>query len=96
MQGAKSATNVYAYEYTFCRRAIVATFDLSAQHLGAFETDHWLSNELNVIVLKLTEKAYEDAPVLPVVMSPEAPEGAAIESPQRKRRLAERGLEQGA
>ena len=24
-KGAKSATNVYAYEYTFCRRAIIAT-----------------------------------------------------------------------
>ena len=95
-KGAKSATNVYAYEYTFCRRGIVATFDLSAHNLDAFDTDHWLSNELNVIVLKLTEKAYDDAPVLPLQQRTDAPHGGTVESPQRKRRLAELGSEQHA
>ena len=80
---------MYAYEYTFCRRAIVATFGLSAHHLGAFLTVHWLSNELTAIVLKLTEEAYVDAPLLPIETSPGAPVVAAADSPQRKRRLAE-------
>ena len=44
-KGAQSATMVYAYAYTLCNRAVVATCDLSALHLDAFETDHWLSNE---------------------------------------------------
>ena len=52
-KGGKSATNVYSYDYLFARRAIVATFELSAQHLDAFMTDHWLSNKLNVVVLYL-------------------------------------------
>ena len=36
----------------------MATFDLSAKNLDAFSNDHWLSNEKNVIVLRLTEKAF--------------------------------------
>ena len=85
-KGAKSATNVYAYEYTFCRRAIVATFDLSAKHLDAFVTDHWLSNDLNVIILKLTDKAYEEGPVLPLAHPATDTEPAEVASSQRKRR----------
>ena len=85
-KGAKSATNVYAYDYSFCRRGIVATFDLSAQHLEAFQTDHWLSNALNVIVLQLSDKAYEDAPLLPVADAPGSPEAVAVERRLRKRR----------
>jgi len=57
-KGAKSATNVYAYSYTFTRRAVIATLDLSAKHRHALGTDHWLSNELNVIKLELDEKVY--------------------------------------
>ena len=57
-KGGQSATNVYAYKYTFCRRAVVATLDLSAVNLDQFEKDHWLSSELNVIVLRLTEPAF--------------------------------------
>ena len=86
-KGAKPATNVYAYDYSFCRRAIVATLDLSAQHLDAFETDHWLSNSLNVIVLKLTEKAYQEGPMLPLAEPAATPEPVPVESSQRKRRL---------
>ena len=35
-------------------------FAPSAAHLDAFMTDHWLSSELNVIVLYLRETAYQD------------------------------------
>ena len=57
-KGGQSATNMYSYPYSLTGRAVVATFDLSAENLGAFEHDHWLQNELNVIVLKLKEKAF--------------------------------------
>ena len=64
-KGAQSATMMYAYQYTLCRRAVVATFDLSAENLGAFSSDHWLQNPLNVIQLWLKEKAFDEtaAPV---------------------------------
>ena len=39
-KGAKSATNVYAYSYTFTRRAVIATLDLSAANIQALRTDH--------------------------------------------------------
>ena len=57
-KGGQSATNVYAYRYTFCRRAVVATRDLSAANLDQFEKDHWLSSALNVIVLRLAKPAF--------------------------------------
>ena len=50
---------VYSYEYTLHNRAIVVTFDLSARGLSLFDTDHWLSNEKNIIVLRLTQSAWE-------------------------------------
>ena len=62
-KGAKSATNVFAYSYSFCSRAVVATFDLSAQNLDMLHSDHWLSNRDNVMLLWLTERAYEDPEV---------------------------------
>ena len=40
--GAQSATMMYSYQYALCRRAVVATFDLSAKGLDAFSSDHWL------------------------------------------------------
>ena len=88
-KGAKSATNVYAYDYSFCRRAIVATLDLSAQHLDAFETDHWPPNALNAIVLQLTDKAYHEGPMLPDRRARPAatPEPVPVESSQRNRRF---------
>ena len=70
-KGGQSATNMYAYKYTLARRAVVATFDLSAKNLEEFVKDHWLSCPLNVIVLRLTEKAYQEplaAEVLQVSM----------------------------
>ena len=43
-KGAQSATMVYSYKCTLCKRAVVAAFDLSATGLDAFESDHWLQN----------------------------------------------------
>ena len=71
-KGGLSATNVYAYKYAFCRRAVVATLDLSAANLDQFVKDHWLSSELNVIVLRLTEPAF-GARAEPSTPRPSAP-----------------------
>ena len=57
-KGGKSATMMYAYPYTLCGRGVVATFDLSAANLDMFDTDHWLSNPKNCLVLRLTAPAY--------------------------------------
>ena len=61
-KGAKSATNVYAYSYTFTRRAVIATMDLSAANLDQLRTDHWLSNPKNVIVLEVKEPVWVTTP----------------------------------
>ena len=58
VKGARSNTNVYAYNYSLYGRAVIATLDLSAHNLEAFGTDHWLSNPENVIHLHLTSPAY--------------------------------------
>ena len=47
-RGGKSATMMYSYVFTLCRRAVVVTLDLSAQNLHMFTKDHWLSDPLNV------------------------------------------------
>ena len=62
-KGAQSATNVYAYTYTLARRAVIATFDLSACNLAAFDNHHWLADERNVIKLRLETPAFAEAPV---------------------------------
>ena len=62
-KGGQSGTQMYAYPFTLSRRAVVATFDLSASNLNALQADHWLSNRRNVITLYLHEKAYLE-PVL--------------------------------
>ena len=54
-KGAQSATMIYSYKYTLARRAVVATFDLTAKNLAALKVDHWLQNPLNVLQLHLTE-----------------------------------------
>ena len=59
IKGGRSATMVYSYSYTLCRRGVVATFDLSASNLHLFKTDHWLSDPRNVIQLHLTSPAWE-------------------------------------
>ena len=58
-KASRSSTMIYAVPFTFARRAVVVTLDLSADNLSAFETDHWLSDERNVLVLRLDEKAWE-------------------------------------
>lgn len=56
--GGKSATMMYAYPFTLCRRAVVATLDNAASNLAFFGTHHWLSDKKNVIVLRLTAPAW--------------------------------------
>ena len=56
--GGRSATMMYAYKYTLCRRAVIATFDLSAANLHMLTTDHWLKQRENVIVLRLAGPAW--------------------------------------
>ena len=46
---------IYSYKYTLARRAVVATFDLSAKNLAALKDDHWLQNPLNVLQMHLSE-----------------------------------------
>ncbi|CAE7333538.1 unnamed protein product [Symbiodinium necroappetens] len=82
VKDAKSATNVYSYAYSFCGRAVVATFDLSAQNLGELESDHWLCNRDNVRLLKLNETAY----VEPADVYLDSPPAYAARADQRKRR----------
>ena len=55
----RSATMVYSYTYTLCRRGVVATFDLSARNLHLFKTDHWLKDPRNVIQLHLASPAWQ-------------------------------------
>lgn len=60
LKGARSATMKHAYAYTFARRAIVATMDLSADNLHLLHTDHWLSDPRNVKVLRLTGPSWQN------------------------------------
>ena len=56
--GGRSTTMVYAYTFTLCRRAVIATMDLAAANRDFFQTHHWLSASENVIVLELTAPAW--------------------------------------
>ena len=58
-RGGRSTTMIYSYPFTLCRRAVIATFDLSAHNLHLFRTDHWLKHPENVIVLRLTGPAWQ-------------------------------------
>ena len=60
-RGGKSATMMYSYAFTLCRRAVIATMDLSAKSLHMLSTDHWLADIKNVMVLRLSESAWETA-----------------------------------
>ncbi len=68
----RSPTMRFSTLYTLCRRAVVATFDLSAANLHLFDSDHWLSDPKNVTVLRLTAPAWETGapPVLAAAPSP--------------------------
>ena len=57
-KGGKSSTMMYAYPYTLCRRAVVATLDTSAKNLHLFSTDPWLSDKRNCLVLQLTSSVW--------------------------------------
>ena len=58
MKGGRSATMIYAYSYTLCNRAVIATLDSAATNLHMLTTDHWLSCNKNVIVLRLSAPAW--------------------------------------
>ena len=58
LKGARSATMKHAYRFTLARRAIVVTMDLSAENLHSLDTDHWLSDPRNVLVLRLTSPCW--------------------------------------
>ena len=58
----KSATMMYSYPFTLCRRAVVATFDLAASNLALFQQHHWLSDPRNVHQLWLTGPAWQGEP----------------------------------
>ncbi|CAJ1414860.1 unnamed protein product [Effrenium voratum] len=80
VKGARSATNVYSYKFSFCGRAVVVTFDLSAENLEALRSDHWLSNRENVQLLWLTSPAYEEPELSAIELD------TASEASARKRR----------
>lgn len=99
-KGAKSATNVYSYSYSFCDRAVIATFDLSATNLDALQKDHWLSNPKNVMVLYLTEAAYVESPPIHVFELPASlvtpPTSPSRGSPRLGQGVMNSSLEGGA
>ena len=74
VKGARSATNVYSYSYSFCGRAVVATFD-------ALRCDHWLSNRENLILLWLEAPAFLPDQDVSQIDLPNTPD-----QPGRKRR----------
>ena len=71
-KGGKSGTMIYSYVFSLSRRAVVATFDLSAANLRMFRTHHWLSDPRNVLQLHLDQPAWDtqDAEVMGPVLSP--------------------------
>ena len=62
--------------YTLCRRAVVVTSDLSAANLDMLESDHWLSNPNNVILLKLASPAWATAAATPAPAAEPQPRDA--------------------
>ena len=62
VKGARSPTMKHSYEFSLARRAVIITMDLSASSLGLLETDHWLSDRRNLLILRLLEPAWEGAP----------------------------------
>ena len=58
--GGRSATMMFAYPYTLARRAVVATFDLTATNLHLLRTNHWLKESSNVCLVRLSAAAWID------------------------------------
>ena len=46
------------FRKTLCRRAVVATIDLSAANLEFFQKHHWVSDRRNVILLQLQQQSW--------------------------------------
>jgi hypothetical protein len=89
-KGGQSATNMYSYVYTLCNKAVVATFDLSAQNLMALKTDHWLANPKNVILLELRSKGFIEPSAESVPMPSFAPQSGDASPPRTSPRLPAR------
>ena len=49
---------VFAVPYTLARRAVVATFDLTAANLHLLKTNHWLTESPNVCVVRISAPAW--------------------------------------
>lgn len=62
LKGGRSQTMRYAYPFTLARRAVVVTMDLSADNLHLLDSDHWLSNSKNVVVVRLSSSTWLNAP----------------------------------
>ena len=58
--GGKSATMMYAYPFTLCRRAVAVTMDQAASNLDFFKEHNWLSDPRNVVLLSLTDRTWID------------------------------------
>ena len=69
VKGGRSATMMYAYAYSFCRRAVVATMDLSASGLHLLRSDHWLADERNVLQVWLDQPAWLHSSAIPLPRS---------------------------
>ena len=79
-KGGKSGTMIYAYPFSLCRRAVVATFDLSAANLSLLRTDHWLADPRNVLQLHLDVPAWEAGDGAPAVVAAVVSPRAAMSS----------------
>ena len=58
LKGAKSATMKFAYSFTLCRKAIVATMDTAAENLDLLASDPWLADSRNIVQLHLRAPAW--------------------------------------
>ena len=70
----RSPTMRFSNVYSLHRRAVVATFDLSAANLHLFDSDHWLSNPKNIVCLRLIVPAWITPAALPSPQLDERPE----------------------
>jgi len=52
---------IYSYAFSLSRRAVIATFDLSAANLRLLRTHHWISDPRNVLQLHLDSAAWDTA-----------------------------------
>ena len=50
---------IYAFPFSPCKRAAIATFDLSASNLALLKLGHRLADDENVMQLRLTSAAWE-------------------------------------